>query len=62
MGDIPKSVALWLMGAAFFFGVIVGKNGFKSIDNSADKEIIELNIELTKLNIKKLKGECNGIN
>ena len=30
--------------------------GFKSIDNSADKEIIELNIELTKLNIKKLKG------
>ena len=61
MGDIPKSVALWFMGAAFFFGVVVGKSGFKPIDNSADKEIIELDIELTKLNIKKLKGECNEL-
>lgn len=38
----------------FVIGFAIGD---KSANQSAKKEIIELNIELTKLEIKKLKGE-----
>jgi len=34
----------------------------KKAVSETDKEIIKLDIEPTKLNIKKLKGECNEIN
>ena len=49
---------VFLMCAMFVVGFGIGKEEV-STDN---KEIIELNIELTKLNIKKLKGECNESN
>lgn len=61
MNELKKiwlALAAWT-GLIFMIGLAVGDG---MAYHSADKEIIELDIELTKLNIKKLKGECNGIN
>ncbi len=54
MGDVPKSAVLCLVIAAFIFGFIAGKNSRISFSSSAEREIIELQIELTKLRIKEL--------
>ena len=56
MSDVPKSAVICFVIASFIFGFITGKNSSISINSKAEREIIELNIELTKLQIKKLKG------
>lgn len=63
MGDQSKYVLCLIISCAFcfVFGFGLGSVSGKAYDPS-DKEIIKLNIELTKLNIKKLKGECNESN
>lgn len=58
MDKADKFLVVSLMCGMFVLGFGIGK---KEV-TPAGKEIITLNIELTKLNIKKLKGECNGIN
>lgn len=45
----------------FVLGLLVGFSfGGESESAEREKEIIELSIELTTLEIKKLKGVCNG--
>jgi len=55
-----KSICLALSawsGLMLFIGLAVGEQ--VALDSS-EKEITELSIELTKLEIKKLKGSSNG--
>lgn len=59
MKDSTKSgfvFAGW-MALTFFIGIVVGLEESKG---SLQKEIVELSIELTKLEIKRLKGLSNG--
>lgn len=50
---VAKSTVIFLMAAMFALGFGVGKQE----SNEAEKEIIELSIELTKLKIKELKAD-----
>ncbi len=59
MDSVPTFSAGCFILAAFTGGLAVGKNINSIPNHSAEKEIVELKIELTKLNIKKLNGECN---
>jgi len=52
-------IVLTLFVIAFTGGVIGFELGAVSV-SEREKEIIELSIELTTLEIKKLKGACNG--
>ena len=53
---IAKSSCVFLMCAMFVLGYGIAKED----NNEQEKEVIELSIELTELQIKKLKGVCNG--
>jgi len=53
--NITKSAFIFLMCGAFILGFGIGNEE----TSAAELEIIKLNIELTKLQIKKLRG-ANG--
>lgn len=59
MSDIQKSWVILIMFCSItsLCGFVVGQG---STNRSSQKEITLLSIELTKLEIKKLKGVCNG--
>ena len=61
MSDESKSIIILIIACFFFFvvGLLVGFGGASKAAPS-NKEILELNIELTKLRIKELKEANNG--
>ena len=58
--DDLKKVWLVLFGWSFLVFLIGLAIGDETANRSLEKEIIELSIELTKLEIQKLKGVNNG--
>jgi len=51
----------FMIALTFVLGLLVGFSfGGESESAEREKEVIELSIELTTLEIKKLKGVCNG--
>lgn len=61
MSDRQLSIIILILSCflCFVFGLGLGGVAGKS-GNQAEKEILELNIELTKLRIKELKEANNG--
>tara|TARA_R110000751_G_C13608043_1_gene463045 strand:- start:8 stop:190 length:183 start_codon:yes stop_codon:yes gene_type:complete len=49
-------ILLFIIGSCFYASLPI-----LTTPSNAEKMMLELKIELTKLNIKKLKGECKAI-
>ena len=58
MDDQQKSISILLISCVLFFilGFCIGIFADTKIDQSLEKQRLELNIELTKLKIKELKA------